>query len=477
MPKVPWGYSPSSAVLDRFLKGRKPGSSILPALPAELIQQIAACLPVYALRNLRLTSKEIEAKTLWYFAKAYFRSMQFMHSRYALEALVAVSESRMGQYVQTLAFGPASNDQGSVVFCQGKPLPARRRTELEDNMWSYAESNRYMRLSGQDANMIDTALKNLRGVTVLKFLEDCNCSQNHISFGGRYLDEKVGGGRARFQKTTLDVNQSMARVFSIVLHAAQDAKLGIDDIDASITYMYVYRETSPSLPIGPFQQSPLTVLHFRNETAYLESTLSGYSQCPLVFPTPCTTPLSMVPGFSNLKGLRLCVGYHSYFWSGPHSNRFLKGLKLFLNSAPNLEVLGLVFSTIAGGGGSIWSLLSALSSSGALHGLDSFELEGLWINSNQLFSVLRPLQGTLKGLELLNIKLTDNKWVGLLIWLRDNMRQLREIDIDNPDVRTELPRWVCYAGSDMKGFLDDKIDKWSGVEMFSDEDSYDSGSD
>ena len=80
--------------------------SSLAELPSELIDAIATSLPSSGLFNLRLTCAGFNVKSFHQFTEGYFRAEQPMYSRYALDALVEISKSRLRRYVRAVALGP-----------------------------------------------------------------------------------------------------------------------------------------------------------------------------------------------------------------------------------------------------------------------------------------------------------------------------------------------------------------------------------
>ena len=84
----------------------KPQMSRLFQLPVELVEIITSFLPPEDLFNLRLTCHELSTKTFHYFTQEHFTIKQFFPSVYGLEALLAISKSRLRESLRTVVLGP-----------------------------------------------------------------------------------------------------------------------------------------------------------------------------------------------------------------------------------------------------------------------------------------------------------------------------------------------------------------------------------
>jgi len=453
-PRLALGVTPSSAALSRFLKGRKPSSSILPHMPAELVQTIASFLPMPALGNLRLTCKELEVKILWYFAKTYFREMKFMHSKYALEALVAMSKSRMAQYVQKLALGPPSNDQSVVIFSGQEPKSAAVRQQITRALYRYAEENRTMRAFGHDAAMIQTAFQNLSAITKMEFLaptQDCVCPfcSPLSSYGERHLIESVGGGKAGFAPTVLDSSQSLGRLLHITLSAAQSAGLKLECVDARTT---------------PFPDEYTE-----------ESQKTGFAAYPLTFPSAPPGERPSDSAFARLSNMKLFLGHHQDTCNAGRRTQLVQRLVTFFDRAPALESLGFTFQE----GHGTFECLKQLTHSPPLWKIKRLELSSFDFKCTELFDILDPLRNTLQTLHLSFFKVDDG--FEMLRWFRDRMTSLNEVDLEHLQEYPTPARYGSaalslqhallnsYSNSRYKGdsigkFFDETIDKWMGHE-------------
>jgi hypothetical protein len=237
MPNTPLDMSPSSAIFARFLRDRKPGTDILPYLPCELIQLISVCLPMDRLGDFRLTCTQLESKLFQYFVKTYFRELKIRPSLFGLQAPVDISQSRIAPYVRFLALGPVYNDQGATTLGHIRPLIVALREKILSKLQLDAENNRRMRLLNQDSELIKEALKNLRGITKIVFL-DQRCDDGDWESSYPYWESFVMKEDYRwsiFEKRPLDATQSMARLFNLTLSAAGSVGLASECIDAHMT--------------------------------------------------------------------------------------------------------------------------------------------------------------------------------------------------------------------------------------------------
>ena len=402
---------------------------------------IAAFLPVAALKSLRLTCREIESKTLWHFADKYFKKVEFMHSKYALEALLAMSASRMGQYVQTVCFGPVSNDQGPIKFNAIK-VSSNKKNKISADMNQYAEDNRRMRVLGEDADMIRRAFQNLRHVTKLIYTDRCSCCPPP-SFGGRYLEESVGAGVASFEEIAIDATQSMARLFTITIQAAETAGLRLESIDCSI--------------------SPIMGFNHR-----FEEEGTGFAAIAIDFPVAAPMNNPRTWAFEELTILKIFLGHLQEAVNEPLRKRFVNRLLAFMSRAPQLHTLG-VSTSLQGAAG--FSLVE-IASSDALKKIENFEIIGLAACMHTMTAIFEPLCDTLRGLKLYNILMPPMLWIEFLEWTRDNMKKLKEIDIDYPfphDSGFEFPPPTQYKGEHMDSFLVAIIDEWAELHEMIDE--------
>lgn len=124
-----------------------------------------------------------------------------MPTKYALQALLAVSESFMGQYVRTLDLELVAIDQGDQFCTDRWPGYCNQESVTYIRVLKFAEENRRMRISGEHADAIRKSIKNMPNITKLEFIDgrDGQCNRKHASYGERYMC-RIYEGVARCKK-------------------------------------------------------------------------------------------------------------------------------------------------------------------------------------------------------------------------------------------------------------------------------------
>jgi hypothetical protein len=345
-------------------------------MPTELVQMIAALLPMVDLGNLRLSCRELESKTFWHLTKTYFTEVKFMHSNYALQQLFEMSLSRMGQYVRTLGLGPPSDDQGRVEFHR-EPVTAKKRQEILNRMHEYAEENHAMRLSGDDATMLHLILRNLNGVTALTFINPCDegpqCD-THRSYGQHYLSETLGEHYAKFRPVPLDATQSVARLFSITLQAAQTVQLNISSIDYGLEHLPNYYHDAATSDI-------------------LELVAWDY---PVSFPKIKPRHNPQHSAFGNLGILKMHLGCSNYSYDDCHRDRFVEIFTSFISQTSSLHTLSFTLVEDL----STPDLVARLLDSKMTSSIRSFSLLNIEANAQEIINALDKLPDSLQSLRL-----------------------------------------------------------------------------
>jgi len=203
-------------------------------LPVELVEIIASFLPLEDLFNLRLTCRELSTKTFHYFTQEHFTIKQFFPSLYGLEALLAISKSRLRESLRTVVLGP--HDSNTAIF----PVTARdeedRKQSLQDYL-RYVNENRYMKRTGLDAIILQEAFANLPNCSTLE-IRDYSlltieagewCDDVHpLSSYGQSQSSKVAAGWKSPKDTTAFTQ--FTRTFTLALHAAVTAKLPLESV-------------------------------------------------------------------------------------------------------------------------------------------------------------------------------------------------------------------------------------------------------
>lgn len=408
-------------------------------MPTELVQMIAALLPMVDLGNLRLSCRELESKTFWHLTKTYFTEVKFMHSNYALQQLFEMSLSRMGQYVRTLGLGPPSDDQGRVEFHR-EPVTAKKRQEILNRMHEYAEENHAMRLSGDDATMLHLILRNLNGVTALTFINPCDegpqCD-THRSYGQHYLSETLGEHYAKFRPVPLDATQSVARLFSITLQAAQTVQLNISSIDYGLEHLPNYYHDAATSDI-------------------LELVAWDY---PVSFPKIKPRHNPQHSAFGNLGILKMHLGCSNYSYDDCHRDRFVEIFTSFISQTSSLHTLSFTLVEDL----STPDLVARLLDSKMTSSIRSFSLLNIEANAQEIINALDKLPDSLQSLRLQILCLSGCTYISLVSWIRDAFIDLTAINVSNLECYCgECFFPTVYEGLGMTDFLNGQIRKLLG---------------
>lgn len=132
-------------------------------IPAEILACIADELDIEHYGNLRLANRQVHDYTFPYFAKKFFGRRKFFRGYLSLSTLLAISESRMSPYLETLILG-------TELLEFGAPGDAPNVSK-EAYYKAYADQTS-MLASGWDRDTLIDALRNLpnlKGVGVESF--------------------------------------------------------------------------------------------------------------------------------------------------------------------------------------------------------------------------------------------------------------------------------------------------------------------
>jgi hypothetical protein len=220
-------------------------------------------------------------KTFHHFAQSFFGEKQVMPSKYGLETLVDISKSRFALYINKLVLGPALNDQGDVRF--ERPMDAMKKKKIFSDMKAYSRENRYMREVGLDTCLLLSAFESLRNCTKLE-INPHSCDPFYVvcqsyRIGQKHASQKTGNGLAHFYGMPIFELQSLARLFTVSLHAAQTARLPLEEIVA------------------------YGVDEMQEDIMY-----TGFSSLPLELPVPMSGTKS---AFAELRVLKITVAHRA----------------------------------------------------------------------------------------------------------------------------------------------------------------------
>lgn len=200
-----------------------------------------------------------------------------------------------------------------------------------------------------------------------------------------------------------------------------------------------------------------------------ESLRAGFAAAPLDFPlSDPTSTLQSLP-FSNLSTLRIIVGFQRDLIDEKGRERFCVRPTTFMARAPTLHTLGLTFgpiyrteSQLTVPKGECKSLLiQELTLSSSLKNVKIFEFGGMSTCLSLLTKAFAPLRNTLHELKMSYVLLWDCAWIEWIEWLRDNVINLEDLDIDF--ARENSPPPAYHNGSGMKKFIDDTANEWASL--------------
>jgi hypothetical protein len=114
-----------------------------------------------------------------------------------------------------------------------------------------------MCILGEDADMIWMLIKIMSRITKLEFVDgpDWQCNGNHTSYGEGYIC-RICEGVVRCKKIPQDVTQSLGRIFTTALHAAQAARL---ELESFVTHMTHAHHTAIGAKTNGFSAFRLTL--------------------------------------------------------------------------------------------------------------------------------------------------------------------------------------------------------------------------
>lgn len=141
--------------------------SHLLTVPQEILQQIARNLKTPDYGNLRRTCKHVEASLFSGFAREFFHKKQFMLTRFSLQALVDISNSRLAQCLTHVIF---SVERPSTRDASNTPSPVWVQTDIPKRNRFREEYVDFLSLteSGHDFEMMAEAFRNLPNLSTVE---------------------------------------------------------------------------------------------------------------------------------------------------------------------------------------------------------------------------------------------------------------------------------------------------------------------
>src|ERR1700722_1598908 len=221
-------------------------------LPVELVEIIASFLPPEDLFNLRLTCRGLSTKTFHYFTQEHFTIKQFFPSLYGLEALLAISKSRLRESLRTVVLGP--HDFNTTISPVTASYEEDRKRSLQGYI-RYINENRYMKRTGLDAIILQEAFANLPNCSTLEIrdyslptikADEWYDDVHPLSSYGQSQSSEVAAGWNSPKDTTAPTH--FTRTFTIALHAAVTAKLPLESVIMDYQVSWGKNETPLDLP-------------------------------------------------------------------------------------------------------------------------------------------------------------------------------------------------------------------------------------
>jgi F-box domain len=410
-------------------------------LPVELVEIIASFLPPEDLFNLRLTCRELSTKTFHCFTQKHFTMKQFFPSPYGLEALLAISKSRLRESLRTVVLGP--QDFNTTVF----PITGRDEEDRKQSLQGYLRyinENRYMRQTGLDAIILQEAFANLPNCSTLEIRDysllttksdEWWCDDIHplSSYGESEFSKVAAGWNSPKDKAAFT---QITRTFTIALHAAVTAKLPLESVITDYEMSWNENETPLDLP-SPRWFDP--------------------SDCSL----------------KKLLHLQLYIACFNDFrkpgWAG-----MVDRIVQFFILAPNINRLGLNLAYRRSAG----SFLVRLADTPDFGNITTLDLTWICTDQDSIINAFTRLSSKISCLKLCGFKLYDGNIRDIFEFIGDKM-QLKKIygqwfweyyfgiAFKSPGSKTgsATPDCFCYEGPDIINFMKDLISSMVMVDV------------
>ena len=395
-------------------------------LPVELVEIIASFLPPKDLFNLRLTCHELSSKTFHYFTQEHFTIKQFFPSLYGLEALLAISKSRLRESLRTVVLG--HHDFNSTVL----PTTARyeEMKQSRQDYFRYVNENQYMTQTGLDAIILQEAFANLPNCSTLEIR-----NYSRLTFGACGPSNDVcplsSYGQSQFRKATAGWKKEtttfthVSRIFAIALHAAVTAKLPLE---------------SAIMDYESFSD--------RHETLLLPS--------PRWFdPSNCS--------LKKLLHLQLYV-IRPASLQEPGWACIVDRIVQFFVLAPNINRLGLNLGFRQNASLFLISLVDTLD----FGNITTLDLIWICTDQDSIISAFTKLSSKISCLKLYGFRVYNGNIRDIFEFIGGKMqlkkisgRYIRqgffEIAFESPSPASEILDWFCYKGPDITNFMNDLI--------------------
>ncbi|CAK3884804.1 Hypothetical predicted protein [Lecanosticta acicola] len=363
-------------------------ASRLATLPEELLSSIAVKLGCDDICHLRLTCRDVEAKSQHEFAMEYFSAKCFMFTTESLKVLVNIAHSpKLRRYLKQVYFI-------TVVFPES-PLHCRSGCHWSPSIRNreayrfYVDDKQRLQDLGQDRRFLVEAFKNLPELTTLCIVDAPSSLPENAECRGLNKFRRTTTMRPFFAPTTDAFDSfepeyciAQTHVFKTMLAAV--AESGITSVTALTTRLR---------PDSPYHLSPITDLKFKQSTIdKLAVAFRQLNEVKLGFRTRL-----LRPGRGEDKPQDL-----------ERSQKIIKSFAPVIHSATSLS---LTFDS------SDWSgaMFQTLSSQLDLERLAKLALNGIGTDMTSLVTIICKLR-SVSFLTLYGVALTgpNDSWVPIL---------------------------------------------------------------
>ncbi|KAG8163221.1 hypothetical protein KVR01_006518 [Diaporthe batatas] len=171
-----------------------PQHSRLMLLPRELVDNIAAWLPTQDFNALRLTCKDLEAKSFKYWSECFFKKRQFMIDQFSLQTLVDISQhAALSQVMTHLVIG-----LDELQACHRRPSVG---SFAEFSRWRDAYcAQKALLYGGGAADILSTALSNLPRLHTIDIRDFESSTRYRDVVAGREVPRWRSYGSSRYQQ-------------------------------------------------------------------------------------------------------------------------------------------------------------------------------------------------------------------------------------------------------------------------------------
>ncbi|KAF2838904.1 hypothetical protein M501DRAFT_1016983 [Patellaria atrata CBS 101060] len=403
----------------------------LSSLPVELLERVTSFLPLDAFSNLRLANKSIADASIYIFGQKYFKIRQHMISRYSLESLVQISQSRLAPYVRELYIGTEwiyDQKLGEMLMESVEESNCKRLVNEQNSLVS----------SGDDTRLLTKALNAFDNCHTAGVKAQNRGYNPKRSFGANQIFREVGF-HPDYILEALEIIIRPYESFALPLLAARNALKSIRDIQL-VMDMKVF-------------------CHFN----YADG-----------FYLPISNIESLRPFLNELKVLNLVEGLD--LWSTRRDFDYTL-LSTLLSSVPKLTSLKINFPSKAFASTCypiLKSFTDLVEDGQILDSVTDLDLSYLNTTEDDLVTFLTEFTPSVKHLRLENVDLVSGSWKS--VFQRSNsLRTLNSIEVrslqvgNSPaivilkkrsrdygrDLRQISNAAAYYQGKHMTSFVDD----------------------